>query len=90
MLPIPSPPRPTNCRCTFVQVDRFCKEDVTRINYLALFYCHNKVGMVFAMLAWMVLLFLVMTVTAEVFLCPAIEVSDLYTSHNRAAMTIGT
>jgi len=48
-------------------------EDVHRINYLALFYCHNKVAMVFGMGAWMLVLFLIMTVTAETFLCPAIE-----------------
>ena len=62
-------------RCTFVQMDQYCKEDVNRVNYLALFYCHNKVAMIFAGLAWMVLLFLIMTITAEVFLCPAIEAS---------------
>jgi hypothetical protein len=49
-------------------------EDVNRVNYLAKFYCHNKVLMVFAGLAWLVLLFLIMTITAEMFLCPAIEV----------------
>ena len=69
----PTHPSPPSCRCTFVQVDEFCKEDVHRINYLALFYCHNKTAMVAALLAWMVLLFFIMTVTAEVFLCPAIE-----------------
>jgi hypothetical protein len=49
-------------------------EDANRINYLALFYCNNKVMMVFAGLAWIVLLFFIMTITAEMFLCPAIEV----------------
>lgn len=49
-------------------------EDANRINYLAMFYCHNKILMIFAGLAWMVILFFIMTVTAEIFLCPAIEV----------------
>ena len=62
------------CRCTFVQVDEHCREDVNRINYLAIFYCHDKVAMIFAGIAWMLCLFFVMTITAEIFLCPAIEV----------------
>ena len=80
LLPPSSPPihlKPTFpllFRCTFVQVDEYCMEDVNRINYLALFYCNNKVGMIFAGLAWLILLFFVMTITAEIFLCPAIEV----------------
>lgn len=64
-------------RCTFVQVDEYCMEDANRINYLAMFYCNNKVLMVIAGLAWMVLLFFIMTITAEIFLCPAIEVRKI-------------
>ncbi len=55
-----------------MQVDEYCKEDVHRINYLALFYCNTKPAMIAAGLAWLVALFLVMTIAAEVFLCPTI------------------
>jgi len=60
-------------KCTFVQLDEHCMEDANRINYLALFYCNNKVLMIVAGVAWMVILFVIMTITAEIFLCPAIE-----------------
>jgi hypothetical protein len=52
-------------------------EDANRINYLAMFYCNNKVLMVVAGVAWMILLFVIMTITAEIFLCPAIEVREI-------------
>jgi Ca2+/Na+ antiporter len=48
-------------------------EDVQRFNYLAFFYCSNKAVACGVLLAWATLLFLVMTITAEAFLCPAIE-----------------
>lgn len=55
-----------------MQVDEYCMEDVNRVNYLALFYCNPKAAMIVAGLAWLVVLFLVMTVAAEIFLCPTI------------------
>lgn len=56
--------------------DKSCQEDVHLINYLATFYCFSG-GEVFiglGLLLWLLLLFFIMTATAEIFLCPAIEV----------------
>ena len=73
--PPPCLPRCCALRCTFVQTAKHCREDVVRVNYLAVFYCHNRVAMCFALVAWALALLLVMTIVAEVFLCPAIEVN---------------
>jgi sodium/potassium/calcium exchanger 6 len=62
--------------CTFVQYNKQCAADVHHINYLALFYCRSGDGRVFAalfFLAWMGMLFWVMSKAAEDFLVPALE-----------------
>jgi hypothetical protein len=76
-LPTPPPPPSAACSCTFVQYNKQCAADVHHINYLALFYCRSGDGRVFAalfFLAWMGMLFWVMSKAAEDFLVPALEV----------------
>ena len=65
------------CRCTFVQYNRPCLQDVHHVDYLATFYCRQGEGRIFVALGfilWMALLFWVMSKVAEDFLVPALEV----------------
>lgn len=67
----------SRCRCAFVQLNKHCAEDVHHIAYLPLFYCRTGDGRVFValfFLAWMGVLFWVMSKVAEDFLVPALEV----------------
>lgn len=72
-----TPPLPRRS-CTFVQYNKHCAEDVHHIAYLPLFYCRHGDGPVLValfFLAWMGVLFWVMSKAAEDFLVPALEVS---------------
>lgn len=60
-------------RCSFVQLNPRCQQEPHRLNYLQLFYCHSTPLMVLLGVAWLLLLFFIMTTVAEEFLCPSIE-----------------
>lgn len=64
-------------KCTFVQYNRHCAQDVHHIAYLPLFYCRppgdTRVLVAMSFVLWMGVLFWVMAVVAEDFLVPALE-----------------
>ena len=68
-------------RCRYVRDKDACGSDDHLIHYLEVFYCPGG-GSLWPLMAvcgavWMLLLFYGMSVVAEVFLCPAVEVRGL-------------
>lgn len=65
-------------RCRYVRDKDACGSDDHLIHYLELFYCvaGGRLKLLIASLfvVWMLLLFYGMSIVAEVFLCPAVEV----------------
>ncbi|PSC70828.1 coiled-coil domain-containing 94-like protein isoform A [Micractinium conductrix] len=64
-------------KCTFVNTNKHCSEDVHHVAYLPLFYCRPpgdaRVFVALAGLLWMAVLFWAMSKVAEDFLVPALE-----------------
>lgn len=66
-------------RCRYVRDKNACGADEQYIPYLQLFYCGSgKLWLLVSafLLVWLLLLFYAMSVVAEVFLCPAVQVRD--------------
>lgn len=64
-------------RCRYVRDKDACGADDQYIPYLQLFYCGSgKLWLLVSafLVVWLLLLFYAMSVVAEVFLCPAVQV----------------
>lgn len=65
-------------RCRYVRDKDACGADDQYIPYLELFYCASgKLWLLVSvfLVVWLLLLFYAMSIVAEVFLCPAVQVS---------------